>query len=248
MISRRPEPRLNRGRIATVAAVSGPPPEPPAILGALAWRFRADIGITIATGVSAWNDPVSGLTLDQGTGAAQPAFVASAINSRPAVQSDGVDDVLSVAWARGTPAALGGLYYWAVFRQVASNFKYVFGDFVAGGSIVTQTTSPSLLMFNTANANSNNGAPVGTYVRGEWQFTNSVADYQKLGATSVTGASAGNAAGGGTLQLFNRGDSAAGAFSRIAFAEIFAFAGTPSAGQRAQLDAYCTSLYGAGLV
>lgn len=55
--------------------------------GTLKLWVRADQGITIATGVSQWNDlSGNGNHVTQGTGSAQPAFVASGQGGRPLVR------------------------------------------------------------------------------------------------------------------------------------------------------------------
>jgi hypothetical protein len=88
--------------------------------GAILW-VRADQGITIATGVSQWNDlSGSGHNLTQGTGANQPTFVASAKNGFPGVQFNGTSHSLSATFTRAEPhtviataqitSASGGLY------------------------------------------------------------------------------------------------------------------------------------------
>lgn len=54
-------------------------------------RWRADIGITIGTGVAAWADMVSGRVLAQATGANQPSYSAShaSFNDQPALTFGG---------------------------------------------------------------------------------------------------------------------------------------------------------------
>lgn len=72
----------------------------PAALGAklVAW-WRADLGITIATGVSAWADQSgNGRTLLQATPGAQPARIAAGTPAGgPCLRFDGVDDFLLTA-------------------------------------------------------------------------------------------------------------------------------------------------------
>jgi hypothetical protein len=78
-------------------APSAAPTTPLTILGsAVKLWLRADLGITIGTGVSAWADQ-SGNANDfaQGTGGSQPAFEAAGYSGLPSVLFDGVDDVLS---------------------------------------------------------------------------------------------------------------------------------------------------------
>lgn len=59
----------------------------PADLSGLVLWLKADAGITIATGVSAWLDQsTSAVSFTQGTGANQPTFNATGINGHPGVQ------------------------------------------------------------------------------------------------------------------------------------------------------------------
>jgi hypothetical protein len=72
---------------------------PPSIAGLTAW-YRADLGITIGTGVSAWADQSgtgdANKNVTQGTAANQPTFNASdgAYNSKPTLSFDDTNDVL----------------------------------------------------------------------------------------------------------------------------------------------------------
>ncbi len=59
----------------------------PLLVPNLALWLRADLGITIGTGVSAWADQSgTGNHVVQATGANQPAFVASGLNGKPVVR------------------------------------------------------------------------------------------------------------------------------------------------------------------
>jgi hypothetical protein len=237
---------MSRGRIASGGSAA--PITPLSILGSLAWWVRADLGITIGTGVSAWADQSgNNVNFAQGTGGFQPLFVASAINGKPAVRGDGVDDLLSAAWARGAPGTTP-CYFWLIAKAVSwINFAVLLGDYTSasnGATIQQITTSPTVRTLQNG-ANVNNGMTVGSYFRIEWQLVNSAADYLNIGTTNTTG-SAGNVASLGTFQLFSA--PVGGVSSNIEIAEAFAFFGAPNAGQRAALDAYCTARYGVGLV
>lgn len=237
---------MNRGRIPDRP---GGGATPLTILGSLAWWYRADDpGITIGTGVSGWPDKSgNAVHLAQGTASLQPAFVASAINGRPAVRGDGANDCLSAAWARAAPGTQP-FYVWIIFKQVNwSASDCLIGDFTGSGWTLEQVgASPALIQACPVIGNSNAAGTIGSYFRLESQNTNSVADYLKVGATTVTGTNSGNSPGIGTLQLFALGNGTLPGNFEIA--EAFCFLGTPTPPQRAQLDAYCTSLYGAGLV
>jgi hypothetical protein len=235
---------MNRGRIAE----GGAEITPKAILGSLAWWYRADLGVTIGAGVSAWADQSgNGVNLTQATGGLQPAFLASAVNGKPAIQGDGVDDLLAATWARVAPSSQP-FYIWLVCQQPdwTAALRTFISDFVATGFFYNQNNvTPQLTSFNAINSSNNGAATLGSYFRHEMQFGNSVADYVKIGATNVTGVNTGDNAGGGTLSMFCR--SSGIRHSNVAIAEAFCKLGTPSAGDRASLDSYCAGRYGAGL-
>ena len=70
-------------------------PAPPTSIANCEAYYNADVGTTIATGVSQWNDQSGNSnTLTQGTAAQQPAFVSSWRNGKAAIQFDGGDDSL----------------------------------------------------------------------------------------------------------------------------------------------------------
>jgi len=59
----------------------------PSQIAGLTFWLDAGVGITIATGVSQWNDrSANAFNVTQATGGNQPTFLASDINGRPAVQ------------------------------------------------------------------------------------------------------------------------------------------------------------------
>lgn len=72
---------------------------------ALAAWYRSDMGVTIATGVSAWADQSgNGRHLLQGVAGAQPALVAGATpNGRPVLRFDGSVDSMQVAFTLNQP-------------------------------------------------------------------------------------------------------------------------------------------------
>lgn len=226
------------------------PVTPLTILGSLAWWVRADLGVSIATGVNIWADQSgNAVNFVEGIGTAQPALLPSDIDGNPAVLGDGSNDKLSATWARVAPATQP-FYVWLICKQVSwAALDTTIGDFTVTGFVELQrVASPLIEAYNSATTGgANNGGTVGSYARHEIQFTGSAADYHKVGSVTVTGSMA-NDAGGGVVQLFNRGDSFAGRFSNAAIAEAFVYLGTPTLGQRAQLDAYVASRYPSALV
>jgi hypothetical protein len=249
--SRRPGARLNRGRILTLGGDGGLPPTPPVtpltILGSLAWWVRSDDpGITIDVGVSMWPDKSgNGVNVANATGAAQPVLVPGAIDGRPEVLFDGVNDTLMAAWARAAPGTQP-FYVWMVYRQVTwSSGDCLIGDISGTGFVHQQAVgaTPTVTQFCGAQANLNTAAVLMTYVRSESFFNNATpASYHKIGATQVNTGNPGNAVGGGTLALASIGAAGTNC-ANIGLAEAFIFLGEPTVGQRAELDAYGLSLY-----
>jgi len=222
--------------------------DPLSILGALAVWVRADQGITVATGVSAWNDlSGKGVNFSQATAANQPAFIASAINGQPAVRGDGINDMMTASLTQAAPGTQP-FFVWCVMRQISwtsNDSAFGQGNAGTGWMLRNRIASPEWDMFNTTHVNGNTAGLVGSYFRHEMLFTNSTSDYLKIGATQTSGANAGNLAGDGTLGLFACPGLAA---ANIEIAEFFIFFGVPTVQNRADLDAYCTGRYGAGLV
>ncbi len=246
--SRRPGERFNRGRIASAVAAASASIPPVTILGSAAWAVRADLGITIGTGVSAWADQ-SGNHVDftQGTGSAQPAFSASAINGQPSVLGDGTNDKLTATMARVAPGTQP-FYLWFLMRQVSWTLNdQIYND---GSAVLFQgAVTPNLRINNAINSTENTAATIGSFKFIEAYFSNSIADYLQVGATAVTGVSAGNGVGTGSVILFG---AAASAFSNTEICEAGCFLGTPTGagglaggGQRAAMAQYMSDRYGA---
>jgi hypothetical protein len=238
---------------ATVNAFpSGVATTPLTILGSAAWWVRADLGITIGTGVSAWADQSgNGADFSQGTGSAQPTFSASAVNGQPSVIGDGVNDRLSATLARAAPGTQS-FYLWFLLRQVAwSVNRQVYND--GAGVLHQSATTPRLRSNNAVNSTENAAATVGDFKFIEVYFSNSVADYVRIGATAVTGVNTGNSAGTGTVNLF--GNNAGTVCSAVEICEAGCHLGTPTGaggiaggGQRSQLAQYMSDRYGAAVL
>jgi hypothetical protein len=87
--------------INSLLSIKSPPSSAPALwtpsaISTLAWFDANDSGtITIATGVSQWNDKSgNGRHISQGTATNQPAYTANTLNSRHCVVFDGSNDSL----------------------------------------------------------------------------------------------------------------------------------------------------------
>lgn len=207
--------------------------------------IRGDLGITLATGVSAWADQ-SGNShhFAQATGNQQPLYTAAdaTLNNRPTVTGDGANDVLT----NGTLPNGAGLWMSGLIKMVTWVASTATWGGLAGDicDLLPSGVSPTLSQFNGSFANANGGLPVGSWGRVEANYANTAAAYLKLRSTNVGGAAVGAGSGTG-CSIFA---SAGVAFANHAIAERIVCSGLPTPGEITALDAYYTARYGAGLV
>jgi hypothetical protein len=201
--------------------------------------------------VDSWFD-ASGNGFDlSAAGAAQPTWSATGgPNGQPSVLFDGVDDHLeNLVLDRPAPGT-SPTFFWAVLRQVTwTPLDVLFGLGTSGSFIVVDLAgSPNIGQQNpNGPVNVHGGLTLNTYRRLEAYFSDSASDYLKAGATAATtGANAGNTDPAAGIQLGANGSLSS--FGNIEVCEFWVFNVEPSAPQKAALDAYVTSRYGAGLV
>jgi hypothetical protein len=256
--NRRPGPRNNRGRVPETAGSGGGAPsfgalDPLTIFTSVPKLFYqvADLGVTIATGVSQWDDQTGNTKhAVQATGGAQPVRNVAALNGKNTITFDGVDDVLVYSTLDLPSPSVTPTWFGFVFRQLTWTVNLsVFGG---GGTALTRlfmrTATPTLDGSNGTAGTNNAGATLNTFARGELGFNNNVTDYVKLGATTTTGVNMGvgdPAAGAFCIGAHN---SAAGGASNMEMAAIIALAGFPSAGELVNWNAWVTGYYGAGVL
>ncbi len=112
-------------------------------------------------------------------------------------------------------------------------------------TLTQQGVTPALVQRNTTTSNSNTGATVGTAARIECFYNNSTTDYLKCGsAASATGVNAGNT-NAADFFIFSRNTLNAW---NGKIAAIGAWNGLPSVSERAELDAWVTRYYSAGVL
>jgi hypothetical protein len=183
---------------------------PTQLSGCSLW-LRADLGITIATGVSAWNDQ-SGVgdaarNATQATGASQPAFQAknSAFNNQPTVNFSGSQLMPTGTWS-AAQAQPQTVFIVAKDTSGASN-KY-FVDSIAGASPFAVLSVAGVTNLNAGTTRSASftdtvsfaGVAVMNGATSLWYpsartATSIVAG--TIGANGFTGITIGNAAAGG---------------------------------------------------
>lgn len=218
---------------------SGVAPIPPSSFASLRAWYKSDVGVTIATGVSAWADQ-SGLgnTLAQATGSLQPSIANNVIASKPALTFDGVDDFLTVAFALTQPTS--------VFVVMRPNALVVGRTYVDGGAgantmaIAHAQVTPNRLRMNAGNSLTGASA----MASGTWGITTAIfngvssvlatADNADLTGDAGLGAGAGITLGaqfGGTLP------------ANVSVAEVVVLAEAAGAASRAGLRAYFRERY-----
>ncbi len=196
---------------------------------------RADVGITIATGVSQWDNRL-GTTNNfaQATGANQPAFVASAQNGKPGVSADGTNDSLTYTATLAQPIHIFTVAKWdtapgaqstlfdgpnqnemRVYRQTGGSVDIV-GD--GGGADLSDSFHVYEAIFNGASS-----------------------ELKADGASVVTGTIASTAVGGAVLFAFGDGTSDP---ADATILEWIAFTAILNASAAQRLRSYAKAMYG----
>jgi hypothetical protein len=213
-----------------------------------AW-YRADQGITIATGVSQWND-LSGNAyhLAQSNTTKQPTYNATdaSFNSQATMTFDGSNDVL---FNSILPVGFNTTFVVLILKQIAWAGQSLFcGDIANSCCVVYQysgSVSPQISIYNNNVGNTNGGAPIGVAKRIYASFTNSTADYLQVGSTKVTGTNVGPLTSNG----WEIGGSTTGSNNaNFSAAEMIIYNGTPADAELAVLDTYFSARYGAGVL
>mgnify|MGYP001615457134 CR=1 FL=1 len=234
----------------------------PLTLSPTLW-LPSDAGaITIATGVSQWDDSSgNGYHFTQGTGGAQPAHNATGgPNSTSIVTSDGTDDCLvSTATLENVIDADGYMIDMIVKLVAAPDFydsndancfnnEAIITDSAAYLEVAVAKTGPRLQCghFGAAQGTAGQTIATGTWYRVRFMYDGTDIS-AKIGSASPVTATVGNVAVlTGTMSLFKQYLGAT--FVSAALAELIAFDYAPSAGDRTNIDSYYTSKFGPGLL
>lgn len=221
---------------------------PLTILGAnlLQW-CRADLGVTIATGVSQWDDlSGNGRHYTQGTGSAQPAWGAtSGPNGTPAITGDGVDDNLRALDLDRPVPGTSPTWMWIVLKQVTwTNTRRIYSNGNSSSTLCLVQTSPSpgLATYNAASSVTLPDLAVGVWGTVTTYFSNSPADYIQINdGTPATGVALGNNGPGTSFTLFSGNNTL---YGNVSIAEFVVADVLPSADQLTSLAAYRLARYG----
>lgn len=211
---------------------------PTSVAGCVLW-LRADLGVTLSSGVSAWADQsAAGHSVSESTN--KPTFNASGAlgNSQPSISFTGNTQLKSATWGVALPQPLT---LFIVAKQITSGTKYLFDNlsdptqcFVFGQAPTTlldcgnptdtnntyDTTQPSIFIVTFNGASSN--------IR---LTANTPQANQNMGAAGLTGTTIGNYAGGGS-------------FAGWEIAEVALFSNVVSSTDAASLNSYAHTRYG----
>jgi len=206
--------------------------------------LRADLGVTIATGVSSWVDQANSVAFTQATGGAQPTRNAadSSLNNQATISGDGVNDYLS-----GAPTIAASYWRCSVAKYNASAVNDRLLDSVGHCTLLGQG-SPNVVLFEQggSNTSANNGfGSTGTWKRVLEQQSNATTDRLKIGSVPATGTALGRTASSSTMTIFA---GAAAFFANGAFAEIIITDGIPTPTEQTNIDTYLTNRYLASIL
>lgn len=170
---------------------------PSDISGLYTW-YRSDQGITIATGVSQWND-LSGNAkhLTQATGANQPAYNAtdSNFNNHPSLTFDGSNDYLSAAYVLPNPST-----FFAMVRVTAgASSGCLWSRDAGGGRFVSLGSSNELRLGNAGpDLAATKAKPFNGLLIAVW---NGASSNLRISGTDSTGNAGGTGIGTDTFNL-----------------------------------------------
>jgi hypothetical protein len=238
-MSRRPDQRR-------ITRVGGATQFLPTQLSGLVLWLRADLGVTIGTGVSSWADQSgNGNNVTQGTGAKQPTFVASGgANNTPYVQG-----------VKASATSLGGTFTWAQPAELFAVMQWG-GSPASGDTAIDGHGGNNGRVYLNGTTNMNFGTDGGinvVIVSGPvitnwqrydalWNGTSGIAYVASTQSTQLsgTGVGTGNPSG---ITLFSFGDGAS-APANVNIAEVFGYSRVLSASERAAANAYIRTRYG----
>jgi lysophospholipase L1-like esterase len=200
-----------------------------------AW-YKSDVGITIATGVSQWNDQSgNGNHLVQATGGAQPLRTNNSINNLPAITFDGVNDFMVNAFTINQPETVFAL----VRQRTWTSSDIIFdGNVALSRRVVQSATSPGLIATSDTLLTQDNNLLISEF--GLITFINDGAgsSFQINSNTAVTGNAGADVGGGFTVGA--RGTGALG-HANVDFVELVSMAAVATPAEIAGMKSYFES-------
>ena len=188
--------------------------DPHGVLGLRFW-VRADLGVTIATGVSQWNDQSgwgdSNQKLVQATGANQPAFSASvaALGNKPSLNFNGTSHFMTSASTWATPQPQPFTAFAVAQLAAGGGFGFVMDSYpgshqtsIQQNGGVWQIYAGNAVVNDAAGANPLNPCAIGAFFTtpSDYMWVNkhpTAAVAHDAGTNNLTGMTVGGYEGGG---------------------------------------------------
>lgn len=208
---------------------------------------ESDVGITLATGVSQWNDLTgNGKHYTQGTGTRQPLYNSINLGGFPVLSFDGVNSDVTgdllvstlVCPAPGTTPT----WIWGIIQiEASTGFDRLISPNTGATNalLVTANAGPNITTFNTA-ANATANLAFNTWSRFEAYFSNSTNDYAAFGSSTVGGTNCGNTSTGTARVL---GKQPSGTPAKFSIAAIMYCNAKPTTAEIANLNANAQGKY-----
>lgn len=204
--------------------------------------LHADQGVTDDPGVSTWTDLSGQGKHATAAGGARPSWQANQIFGHHTVRGDGAAHSMNFAGldlpAPGTTPTW--FLVWARFLSWTSGDALFSGSGTTTMRVRQGNATPQIAANNGTVSNNNAAAVLNTLVRIECLFSNTAADYLKVGGTPVSS----------TVTTFGNGNAASGAFwlfsgnaANFANVEILlacAYNGDPTGDEKSKLDKWGT--------
>lgn len=207
----------------------------------LAGMWLADQGITVATGVSQWNDlSGNGHHLLQATAAKQPALsAAGGPNGGACVVADGVDDLLQAAWTQTQPEHIFVVAKYAA----ASGAGTLVDGAVSNTRRLFQVPGPLMAVFaGTTQRTSGVVAGLASWNYFSAQYVGGSASLNMGGVNLIATNTVGVAASGG-LTVFSMG-AAGFDWAAASIAAIIAFSRVLRPDEEARVNTYLQRRFG----
>lgn len=187
--SRRPVPRLNRGRVSRRSSGGGGAPfNPETGLSGVTTLGVYDPAklVTVATGVSSWGNSSGGPmgALAQASGPAQPTLTATdaTLDNNPTITADGVGQWLTTAYDPPAPGTTP-LYVYAIVKLVtfATTRLILATNSTTSAQVRTTTVADTVRAQNGTIGGAVTMTP-GTWYRMKVLFSGTAADFLRVGA------------------------------------------------------------------
>lgn len=224
-------PRLLRPRISGFT--------PRSLSGLMAWYDAADTStITIATGVSQWNDKSgNGRNLTQSVTNNQPLHNSVTLNGKPTVTFDGTNDSLRTAFTLTQPYMFFMVYR---FEDAPSNDERVM-DGRAGSGLrsgeVWVASSTQLAVWAGAQLTASVGSALTAF--NVWDFTfNGASSAIRLRKTAATASGNAGTNSGTGLTLGANGNGTASQWANVSIAELCVYSRVLSTADADAVRAY----------